>query len=61
MHIGIFSNGTRHNKIAKTTYDEDLHEIIVADRLGMTEAWISEHGTFLTFPGARTSFRARTC
>jgi alkanesulfonate monooxygenase SsuD/methylene tetrahydromethanopterin reductase-like flavin-dependent oxidoreductase (luciferase family) len=49
MRFGIFSNGTRHNKVAKISYDEDLHEIIVADRLGMTEAWISEHGTFLNF------------
>jgi alkanesulfonate monooxygenase SsuD/methylene tetrahydromethanopterin reductase-like flavin-dependent oxidoreductase (luciferase family) len=24
-----------------------MHEIVVADRLGMSEAWISEHGTFL--------------
>jgi alkanesulfonate monooxygenase SsuD/methylene tetrahydromethanopterin reductase-like flavin-dependent oxidoreductase (luciferase family) len=49
MQIGIFSNGSRNNKVAKTSYDEDLHEVIVADRLGMPEAWISEHGTFLAF------------
>jgi alkanesulfonate monooxygenase SsuD/methylene tetrahydromethanopterin reductase-like flavin-dependent oxidoreductase (luciferase family) len=49
MQIGLFSNGNRGNKIAKTTYDEDLQEIVVADRLGMREAWISEHGTFLAF------------
>ena len=49
MQIGIFSNGNRNNKVAKLSYDEDLHEIIVADRLGMKEAWISEHGTFLQF------------
>src|SRR5262249_48479507 len=49
MQIGIFSNGNRNNKVAKLSYDEDLKEIIVADRLGMTEAWISEHGTFLAF------------
>src|SRR5262249_13042141 len=49
MQIGIFSNGARNNKVAKTSYDEDLHEVIVADRLGMTEAWISEHGTFLAW------------
>src|SRR5258708_28073712 len=47
MQIGLFSNGSRNNKVAKISYDEDLHEIIVADRLGMTECWISEHGTFL--------------
>ena len=49
MQIGIFSNGNRNNKVAKLSYDEDLKEIIVADRLGMTEAWISEHGTFLAW------------
>jgi alkanesulfonate monooxygenase SsuD/methylene tetrahydromethanopterin reductase-like flavin-dependent oxidoreductase (luciferase family) len=49
MQFGIFSNGNRNNKVAKVSYDEDLHEIIVADRLGMREAWISEHGTFLAF------------
>ena len=38
MQIGIFSNGNRSNKLAKTSYEEDLHEIIVADRLGMKEA-----------------------
>jgi alkanesulfonate monooxygenase SsuD/methylene tetrahydromethanopterin reductase-like flavin-dependent oxidoreductase (luciferase family) len=47
MKIGIFSNGNRNNKVAKLSYDEDLHEIIVADRVGMTEVWLSEHGTFL--------------
>src|SRR5882757_7948851 len=49
MQIGIFSNGNRNNKVAKLSYDEDLKEIILADRLGMTEAWISEHGTFLAW------------
>ena len=47
MKIGLFSNGTRHNSIAKFSYADDLYEIVAADRLGMTEAWISEHGTFL--------------
>jgi alkanesulfonate monooxygenase SsuD/methylene tetrahydromethanopterin reductase-like flavin-dependent oxidoreductase (luciferase family) len=49
MQIGLFSNGNRNNKVAKTSYDEDLEEIVVADRLGIREAWISEHGTFLAF------------
>src|ERR1700754_1324403 len=49
MQIGLFSNGNRNNALAKTSYDEDLHEIILADRLGISEAWISEHGTFLAF------------
>jgi alkanesulfonate monooxygenase SsuD/methylene tetrahydromethanopterin reductase-like flavin-dependent oxidoreductase (luciferase family) len=49
MQFGIFSNGNRNNQVAKLSYDEDLHEIIVADRLGMPEAWVSEHGTFLAW------------
>jgi alkanesulfonate monooxygenase SsuD/methylene tetrahydromethanopterin reductase-like flavin-dependent oxidoreductase (luciferase family) len=48
MEIGFFSNGQRYNAIAKTTYDEDLWEVILADELGAPEAWISEHGTFVS-------------
>ena len=47
MQIGLFSNGQRSNPIAKDTYDEDLREVILADELGIQEAWISEHGTLL--------------
>lgn len=43
MHFGLFSNGERSRPIAADTYDEDLHEIQVADELGFAEAWISEH------------------
>ena len=49
MRIGLFSNGSRQNRVAKISYDEDLHEIVVADRLGVEEGWISEHGTLLNF------------
>lgn len=49
MEFGLFSNGERGNPIARTTYDEDLAEVIHADDLGMHEAWISEHGTFLSW------------
>ena len=49
MEIGLFSNGERLNQIAKTTYDEDLAEVILADDLGVQEAWISEHGTFIRY------------
>jgi alkanesulfonate monooxygenase SsuD/methylene tetrahydromethanopterin reductase-like flavin-dependent oxidoreductase (luciferase family) len=41
--LGIFSNGERANQLAADTYDEDLHEIVAADKLGMKEAWVSEH------------------
>ena len=49
MQIGLFSNGERLNQIAKATYDEDLAEVILADELGVEEAWISEHGTFIRY------------
>jgi alkanesulfonate monooxygenase SsuD/methylene tetrahydromethanopterin reductase-like flavin-dependent oxidoreductase (luciferase family) len=49
MRIGLFSNGERSNQIAKTTYDEDLAEVVLADELGVQEAWISEHGTFIRY------------
>ncbi len=48
MKFGLFSNGQRRNPVAKTSYDLDLQEIIVADELGVHEAWISEHGTLVT-------------
>ena len=49
MEFGLFSNGERGNPVAQTTYDEDLAEIVYADGLGVAEAWISEHGTFLSW------------
>jgi hypothetical protein len=59
MQIGIFSNGNRNNTVAKLSYDEDLHEIVVADRLGMREP-----GSASTAPSWRgrrpTSFPTRT-
>ena len=49
MEFGLFSNGERGNPVAQATYDEDLAEIVYADEIGMDEAWISEHGTFLSW------------
>ena len=49
MQFGLFSNGERQNQVAKITYDEDLAEVILADELGIQEAWISEHGTFVSY------------
>ena len=34
MDFGLFSNGERTNKVAAETYDEDLAEVMLADRLG---------------------------
>lgn len=49
MRFGLFSNGQRRNAVAKISYDEDLQEIILADQLGVDEAWISEHGVFVSY------------
>jgi limonene 1,2-monooxygenase len=43
MHFGIFSNGFRPHTTAAKTYDEDLFEIVLADKLGFRDAYISEH------------------
>lgn len=49
MRFGLFSNGQRLNEVARISYDEDLYEVVLADKLGFDEAWISEHGTFVSF------------
>jgi limonene 1,2-monooxygenase len=43
MEFGIFSNGFRPHTSAGRTYDEDIHEIVLADQLGFSCAYISEH------------------
>ena len=43
MEFGIFSNGFRPHTSAGQTYDEDIHEIVLADKLGFRDAYISEH------------------
>ena len=43
MEFGIFSNGFRPHTTAAQTYDEDLAEIVHADKLGFKYAFISEH------------------
>ena len=43
MHFGIFSNGFRPHTTAAQTYDEDIYEIVLADKLGFRDAYISEH------------------
>jgi len=49
MQFALFSNGQRRNAVAKVSYEDDLEEIVLADQLGIQEAWISEHGVFVTF------------
>ncbi len=43
MEFGIFSNGFRPHTSAAQTYAEDIQEIVLADRLGFRDAYISEH------------------
>ncbi len=43
MEFGILSNGFRPHTSAGQTYDEDIAEIVLADRLGFRDAYISEH------------------
>ncbi len=49
MEFGIFSNGIRPHTSAARTYDEDIREIVLADRLGFRVAYISEHHGELTY------------
>jgi limonene 1,2-monooxygenase len=43
MRFGLFSNGLHPHTTAAAAYDDDLHEICVADELGFRVAYISEH------------------
>src|SRR5687768_8640857 len=43
MEFGLFSHSTRKNTIPADSYDQDLAEIIVADKLGFAECWVAEH------------------
>lgn len=43
MQFGIFSeSGFRRNASTADAYEEDLFEVVTADRLGFSEAWIAE-------------------
>jgi alkanesulfonate monooxygenase SsuD/methylene tetrahydromethanopterin reductase-like flavin-dependent oxidoreductase (luciferase family) len=43
MQFGIFSNNRRPARTIGNAWEEDIHEIVVADQLGFDVAWISEH------------------
>ncbi len=43
MEFGLFSNGRRPQRAVADAWERDIAEIEVADRLGLSEAWISEH------------------
>lgn len=43
MEFGIFSNARRPQRALAEAWDRDIFEIATADKLGLSEAWISEH------------------
>jgi limonene 1,2-monooxygenase len=43
MEFGIFSQHHRPGRPFADAYEDDLFELLTADRLGYQEAWISEH------------------
>lgn len=43
MEFGLFSNGERANKVAAYSWEEDLWEVLTAEKLGFTETWVAEH------------------
>lgn len=43
MDFGIWSNGFRRHVSPPSAYEDDLYEIVLADELGFSFAWISEH------------------
>jgi alkanesulfonate monooxygenase SsuD/methylene tetrahydromethanopterin reductase-like flavin-dependent oxidoreductase (luciferase family) len=45
MKFGLFSNNRRPARNLGNAWEEDIFEIVTADRLGFEEAWISEHQT----------------
>lgn len=64
MRFGVFSNHVRShprrgrivaNVDINASWDEDIREIVAADRLGFEEAWISEHTAFWMAPDALAS------
>ena len=42
MRFGLFSNGQRLTNVVNS-FDDDLHEIVVAEEVGFEEVWMSEH------------------
>jgi alkanesulfonate monooxygenase SsuD/methylene tetrahydromethanopterin reductase-like flavin-dependent oxidoreductase (luciferase family) len=45
MKFGLFSNNRRPQRTLGDAWEEDIFEIVTADRLGFDEVWISEHQT----------------
>jgi alkanesulfonate monooxygenase SsuD/methylene tetrahydromethanopterin reductase-like flavin-dependent oxidoreductase (luciferase family) len=45
MEFGLFSNDRRPDRTLGEAWDEDIFEVVTADKLGFSEAWLSEHQT----------------
>ena len=45
MKFGLFSNNRRPTRSLGDAWEEDIFEIVTADRLGFEEVWVSEHQT----------------
>ena len=43
VDFGIWSNGFRRHVSPPSAYEDDLYEMLLADELGFSFAWISEH------------------
>ena len=52
MQIGFFCNQQRARSDVATSWQEDMEEAILADRLGFDEGWISEHTGSAWLPDA---------
>jgi alkanesulfonate monooxygenase SsuD/methylene tetrahydromethanopterin reductase-like flavin-dependent oxidoreductase (luciferase family) len=44
MQFGLYHIGERAGRTPRDAWSDDLQEILDADRLGMQEAWLREHG-----------------
>jgi alkanesulfonate monooxygenase SsuD/methylene tetrahydromethanopterin reductase-like flavin-dependent oxidoreductase (luciferase family) len=45
VEFAVFINSSRPRRSVADAADEDLFEIVMSDRLGIREAWVSEHST----------------
>jgi limonene 1,2-monooxygenase len=55
MQVGLFCNQQRARSDVAGSWQEDMDEIVLADRLGLDEAWISEHTGSSWLPDALPS------
>jgi alkanesulfonate monooxygenase SsuD/methylene tetrahydromethanopterin reductase-like flavin-dependent oxidoreductase (luciferase family) len=61
MEFGIFLRNERHHRVAARSWEEDLAEIVLAERLGFSEAWLAEHFYGGGRPGVLSSSELLIC